>query len=198
MGKLVYSMNVSLDGYVTDRAGEFASWAQPDEQVLAAITEATSTVSTYLLGRRMYEMMAVWETNPEIINQSPQSTQFARIWQAADKIVYSSTLEAVRTSRTQLRSRFDPGEVAQIKADAEGDDLRYFPGVKAGTQLGPRGSSADQGRRGRRCHRRGPHAGSRGAPTQIGRPHRRALVPSGCRQRAALPTESAARLGAAR
>jgi len=121
MGKLVYSMNVSLDGYVTDRAGEFASWAQPDEQVLAAITEETSTVSTYLLGRRMYEMMAVWETNPEIINQSPQSTQFARIWQAADKIVYSSTLEAVRTSRTQLRSRFDPGEVAQIKADAEGD-----------------------------------------------------------------------------
>src|SRR5690625_5387559 len=114
-------MNVSLGGYVTDHAGEFAAGAQPDEQVLAAITEETSAVSTYLLGRRMYEMMAVWETNPEIINQSPQSTQFARIWQAADKVVYSSTLEAVRTSRTHLRSRFDPGEVAQIKADAQGE-----------------------------------------------------------------------------
>ena len=66
-------------------------------------------------------MMSVWETDPEVIEQSPESTQFARIWQRADKVVYSRTLESVHTSRTQLRSRFNPEEVAQIKADAEGD-----------------------------------------------------------------------------
>ena len=121
MGKLVYSMNVSLDGYVADREGEFASWAQPDEQVLAAINEETSAISTYLLGRRMYEMMAVWETDPDVIEQSPQSAQFAQIWQGADKVVYSRTLNAVHTSRTQLHFRFDPEEVAQIKAEAEGN-----------------------------------------------------------------------------
>ena len=121
MGKLVYSMIVSLDGYVADRDGEFASWAQPDEQVLAAINEVSSQASTYLYGRRMYEMLTVWETDPEVIEQSPQSAEFAQLWQAADKIVYSRTLETVRTRRTQLRSEFDPQEVAQIKADAEGD-----------------------------------------------------------------------------
>ncbi len=121
MGKLVYSMIVSLDGYVADHAGEFDSWARPDEQVLASINQETSAAGTYLLGRRMYEMMAVWETNPEIIHQSPQSTQFARIWQAANKVVYSRTLKAVNTSRTQLRSTFNPEEVAQIKASANSD-----------------------------------------------------------------------------
>lgn len=121
MGKLIYSMIVSLDGYVADAEGEFASWAQPDEQVLSAINEEATAASTYLLGRRMYEMMAVWETDPEIIGQSPESTHFAHIWQRADKVVYSRTLESAHTSRTQLRSRFDPEEVAQIKADTEGD-----------------------------------------------------------------------------
>ncbi|MDN4480013.1 dihydrofolate reductase family protein [Demequina muriae] len=121
MGTLVYSMNVSLDGYVADSQGEFASWARPDEQVLAAINEETSAVDTYLLGRRMYEMMAVWETDPAIIGQSPESTQFAQIWQSANKVVYSRTLETVHTSRTQLRSRFNPAEVAQIKADVSGN-----------------------------------------------------------------------------
>lgn len=121
MGKLVYSMIVSLDGYVTDGAGEFASWAQPDEQVLASINAEASTVSTYLLGRRMYEMMAVWEINPEVIKQSPQSTQFAQIWQGADKHVYSRTLDTAHTTHTQLHSHFDPMEVAQIKSEAEGD-----------------------------------------------------------------------------
>lgn len=120
MGKLLYSMIVSLDGYVADREGEFASWAQPDEQVLAAINEELEDVSTYLLGRRMYEMMAVWETDPEVIGQSPESTQFARIWQSADKVVYSRTLESVPTRRARLRAEFDPREVAQLKADSDG------------------------------------------------------------------------------
>lgn len=121
MGKLMYSMIVSLDGYVADRDGEFDSWARPDEQVLAAINAQTKAVDTYLMGRRMYEMMAAWETDPDVIGQSPESTRFAQIWQDAKKVVYSRTLEAVHTSRTELRSRFDPEEVAQIKADAAGD-----------------------------------------------------------------------------
>ena len=77
MGKLLYSMIVSLDGYVTDREGEFSSWAQPDEQVLAAINEELENVSTYLLGRRMYEMMAVWETDAEVIERETAVTGVA-------------------------------------------------------------------------------------------------------------------------
>lgn len=121
MGKLVYSMHVSLDGYVADREGEYASWARPDEQVLSAVNKESTRVGTYLLGRRMYETMAVWETDPDVIEQSPESTQFARTWQAADKFVYSRTLDEIHTSRTQLRSRFDPEEVERIKANAEGN-----------------------------------------------------------------------------
>lgn len=131
MGTLVYSMQVSLDGYVADAAGEFASWARPDEQVLAAINDEHSNVSTYLLGRRMYQMMAVWETSREVIEQSPQSTEFARIWQGADKVVFSRTLEVVDTSRTQLRAQFDPEEVAKIKADAQGNVTIDGPTVAA-------------------------------------------------------------------
>lgn len=121
MGRLIYSMTVSLDGYVADADGEFASWAQPDEQVLDAINQETARVSTYLLGRRMYEMMASWEIDDEVITQSPQSTAFARIWQAADKVVYSRTLTTVPTRRTRLRAAFDPDEVRQLKARADGD-----------------------------------------------------------------------------
>src|SRR5690625_7026761 len=113
-------MIVSLDGYVADREGEFASWAQPDEQVLAAINEELEDVSTSLLGRRMYEMMAVWETDPEVIEQSRESAQFARIWKSADKVVYSGAVESVPTRRTSLRAQFDPQEVAQLKADSDG------------------------------------------------------------------------------
>ncbi|GGD41846.1 deaminase [Microbacterium faecale] len=131
MGTLVYSMQVSLDGFVADAAGEFTSWARPDEQVLAAINDEHSRVSTYLLGRRMYQTMAVWETNPEVIEQSPQSTEFAQIWQKADKVVFSRTLEAVDTSHTQLRTRFDPEEVAQMKADAQGNVTIDGPTVAA-------------------------------------------------------------------
>src|SRR5690625_6718830 len=120
MGKLLYSMIVSLDGYVADREGEFSSWAQPDEQVLAAINEELEDVSTYLLGRRMYEMMAVWETDAEGIEQSPEAMQFARIWQSADKVVYCRTPEAVPTRRTRLRSALDPHAVGQLTTASEG------------------------------------------------------------------------------
>ncbi|WFP15743.1 dihydrofolate reductase family protein [Citricoccus muralis] len=131
MGQLVYSMIASLDGYVADEDGEFASWAQPDEQVLAAINETFSRVSTCLMGRRMYELMSVWETDDEVIHQSPKSTEFARLWQRADKIVYSRTLTSVPTSRTQLRAQFNPEEVARIKKEAAGDVTIDGPTVAA-------------------------------------------------------------------
>lgn len=121
MGQLVYSMIVSLDGYVADDDGEFDSWARPDEQVLATVNEQAAEVSTYLYGRRMYEMMAVWETDPTVIDQSPESTRYAGIWQSADKVVFSRTLEAVHTKRTQLRSRVDREDLAQLKAAADAD-----------------------------------------------------------------------------
>lgn len=121
MGKLVYSMITSLDGYVADPAGEFASWAMPDEEVLAAVNVQSERVGTYLYGRRMYEMMAVWETDPAVAAQSPQSQDFARLWQSADKIVYSTTLTEVPTQRTRLEHSFEPGAVQALKNATEAD-----------------------------------------------------------------------------
>lgn len=121
MGNLIYSMITSLDGYVADEAGEFASWAQPDEEALAAVNDQVSQVGTYLYGRRMYETMAVWETDPAVAAQSPGSQDFARLWQAADKVVYSGTLPQVSTARTELRREFDPAHVAALKASGTAD-----------------------------------------------------------------------------
>ena len=120
MGKLIYSMIASLDGYVADRDGDF-TWAQPDEEVLEDVNRDIAGVSTYLYGRKMYEMMRVWETDPAVAGQSPQSEDFARIWSTADKVVYSTTLPEVDTTRTQLERRFDPDKVRRLKSRTEGD-----------------------------------------------------------------------------
>lgn len=120
MGKLIYSMISSLDGYVADEQGNF-DWAVPDEEVLEAINRDTASVSTYLYGRRMYEMMRVWETDPAIAAQSPRSQDFARIWVKADKVVFSTTLAGVDTQRTRLERTFDPAQVRRLKAQAAGD-----------------------------------------------------------------------------
>lgn len=120
MGRLVYSMNVSSDGFVADVGGEFG-WGEPDEEVLAAINEATARAGTYLYGRRIYELMHVWETDPDIAVGSPGSAEFAEIWQRADKVVYSTTLEDVRTRNTRLRRSFDPEEVREIVDATDGD-----------------------------------------------------------------------------
>ena len=121
MGTLVYSMQVSLDGFVADAAGEFASWARPDEQVLAAINDEHSRVSTYLLGRRMYQTMAVWETNPEVIEQSPQSTEFAQIWQKADKVVFSRLSRSSRHIAYAAAHTVRPGRGRADEGDAQGN-----------------------------------------------------------------------------
>lgn len=118
---LIYSFLASLDGYVADEAGRF-DWAVPDEEVLDFINAAERDVGTYLYGRTMYEMMTGWENDPALAEQSPKSAEFAQIWQAAEKVVFSRTLESVSTKRTRLERLFDPALVRQIKADA-GHDL---------------------------------------------------------------------------
>jgi dihydrofolate reductase len=129
MAKLIYSAIASLDGYVEDEDGKF-DWAAPDEEVLAFVNDLERPVGTYLLGRRMYETMAVWETNPGLAGDSPGSRDFAAIWPAAGKIVYSRTLEAAPTARTRIEREFDPDAVRRVKETA-GHDLTVGGAVLA-------------------------------------------------------------------
>lgn len=121
MAKLIYSAIASLDGYIEDEDGTF-DWAEPDEEVHAFVNELERPVGTYLYGRRLYETMVGWETDPSFAERSRVTRDFAEIWQAADKIVYSRTLEAVSTARTRIEREFDPEAVRQLKAVA-GRDL---------------------------------------------------------------------------
>ncbi len=105
MAKLIYSAIASLDGYVADEDGNF-DWAVPDEEVHTFINDLNRPIGTYLYGRRMYETMAGWETDHTLADQSPLMRDFAEIWRAADKVVYSKTLEAVSTARTRIERDF--------------------------------------------------------------------------------------------
>lgn len=120
MAKLVYSAITSLDGYVADASGDF-EWAAPDEQVHAFVNDLERPIGTYLYGRRMYEVMAFWSRPGAAAGGSPAMRDYAGLWQAADKVVYSATLAAVHTDRTRLERRFDPAEVARLKAAAGRD-----------------------------------------------------------------------------
>jgi dihydrofolate reductase len=120
VAKLIYTAITSLDGYIADQDGNF-DWAVPDEEVHTFINELERPIGTYLYGRRMYETMAGWETDPTLADQSPVMHDFAETWQAADKIVYSKTLETVSTARTRIERDFDPDAIRQIKASAERD-----------------------------------------------------------------------------
>jgi dihydrofolate reductase len=119
MAKLYYSALASLDGYVADEDGKF-DWAEPDEEVHTFINDLYRPVGTYLLGRRMYEVLLAWETI-DVADQPSFIKDFAEIWQAADKIVYSKTLETVSSARTRIERDFDPEAVRQLKAEAERD-----------------------------------------------------------------------------
>ncbi|MGJ9405995.1 dihydrofolate reductase family protein [Nesterenkonia aurantiaca] len=121
MGKLIYFMLVSADGYVADEDGDF-QWGEPDEEVMRAINDQTRGIGTYLYGRKIYELMSVWETDPALAEDSPQAAEFAKIWTAAEKIVYSTTLTEVTTRRTRIERDFDPAEVQRIK-EASAEDL---------------------------------------------------------------------------
>lgn len=120
MGKLIYSMLMSVDGYVADPDGEF-DWNKPDEQVHSFINDQERSVSTYLYGRRMYQLMTYWETSHTLPDQTPAELEFARLWQAADKVVYSTTLTTPASERTQLHRAFDPAVVRKLKAESAGD-----------------------------------------------------------------------------
>jgi dihydrofolate reductase len=120
MAKLLYVLNASLDGYIADQDGKF-DWGAPGEEYYSFINDLLRPVGTYLYGRRLYELMAVWETDPAAAAQSPAARAFAQLWQAADKVVYSRTLAGAGTARTRIERGFDPQVVRQLKAAAERD-----------------------------------------------------------------------------
>jgi dihydrofolate reductase len=120
MGKLIYSAIASLDGYVADEQGKF-DWGEPDEEVHTFFNDLERPVGTYLYGRRLFEVMLAWE-NLDLADQPPFIQDFAEIWRAADKIVYSKTLEAVSSAKTRIERDFDPEAVRELKATA-GRDL---------------------------------------------------------------------------
>jgi dihydrofolate reductase len=130
VAKLIYASNMSVDGWTEDDRGAF-DWAPPDDDVFVFITELMRSAGTYLYGRRMYETLAVWETDPTLANRTDLTAGYASAWKAADKVVYSSTLDAPRTAKTRLERRFSPGAVRDLKAAAETDLLIGGPNLAA-------------------------------------------------------------------
>ena len=120
MAKLIYATNVSLDGYIEDERG-FIEMGPMNDDLYAPYTDLLRSAGTFLYGRRLYESMAVWETDAALAAQSDVMAGFATAWQAANKVVYSTTLAAVQTAKTRLEDRFDPASVRDMKASATRD-----------------------------------------------------------------------------
>ena len=120
MGSLIYSAIASLDGYIADADGRF-DWARPDEDVHRFVNDLERPVGTYLYGRRMYETMLAWERPEAFVGDSEVMRDFAGIWQAADKVVYSRTLASASSARTRIERAFEPEAVRALKAAAERD-----------------------------------------------------------------------------
>ena len=121
MAKLIYSFIMSLDGYVADRDGRF-DWAEPDEEVHTFVNGLQRGIGTYLFGRRLYEVMVAWEDPSAFAQEPPYIQDFAELWKAADKVVFSRTLDRPSSERTRIEREFDADAVRQLKADA-GQDL---------------------------------------------------------------------------
>jgi len=119
VAKLIYSALMSLDGYVADEDGNF-DWARPSEEVHVFVNDLERPVGTHLYGRRLYEVMAYWETAPAE-DASAEMRDYAELWRAADKVVYSGTLDRVTTARTRLERSFEPDAVRALKATASRD-----------------------------------------------------------------------------
>ncbi|HEY2792445.1 MAG TPA: dihydrofolate reductase family protein [Micromonosporaceae bacterium] len=130
MASLIYSALGSLDGYTVDRNGNF-DWAAPTPEVHAFVNDMERPIGTYLYGRRMYETMVYWQTASTGDDEPAEAVDYARIWQAADKIVYSTTLDAVSSPRTRLERAFDPDAVRRLKAEADRDLSVGGPGLAA-------------------------------------------------------------------
>ena len=120
MAKLIYFTPASLDGFIADGTGNF-DWSAPSEEVFAFITDLVRPIGTYLYGRKTYQTMAVWQTPDIIPGLTPALLNFARIWQAADKIVYSKSLGTVSTPRTRLEREFDPQAISELKSQLPHD-----------------------------------------------------------------------------
>lgn len=129
MGRLICSMMTSLDGFVADGDGRF-DWCRPGEEVHAAANDVMRPIGTHLYGRRLWEVMSAWQTM-DVRDEPPVIADFARLWRGADKVVFSTTLESVRTPRTRLERRFDPVAVAALVRDAPHDVLIGGPGLAA-------------------------------------------------------------------
>lgn len=128
MGRMLYTVIASLDGYLADESGDF-DWAAPGEEAHAFINDMERSVDTHLFGRRMYEVMRSWETVSDEPDQPPVMLDFARQWLDTDKVVYSRTLEEATTARTRIEREFDPAEVARLKEAAPGDLSVGGPGL---------------------------------------------------------------------
>jgi dihydrofolate reductase len=120
MGKLIYAAITSLDGYVEDEQGRF-DWAMPDEEVHAFVNDLERRIGTYLYGRRMYETMVFWETASTEVDEPAMVRDYAGIWRATDKVVYSRTLQTVSSARTRIEREFDPDAVRLLKQSSEAD-----------------------------------------------------------------------------
>jgi dihydrofolate reductase len=131
MADLIYTAQLSLDGYIADEHGKF-QWAVPDDDVLAFINDQERPIGTYLYGRRLYEVMAFWETFPMDPAQPQLMREFAELWRAPDKIVYSTTLQKPTTARTRIESTFDPAAVRAMKDAADRDIGIGGPALAAG------------------------------------------------------------------
>ena len=136
MAKLIYSAITSLDGYVADKEGNF-DWAAPSEEVHAFVNQLERSIGTHLFGRRMYETMVYWETAHTRPDSSPVELDYAEVWQAADKIVYSRTMADVSSARTRIEREFDPDSVRELK-QRTGRDLSV-----GGAELGAQAIKAD-------------------------------------------------------
>jgi dihydrofolate reductase len=120
VAKLIYAAITSLDGYLEDADGRF-DWATPDDDVLAVINDLERPIGTYLYGRRMYQTMAGWETAAHVSADQPLTLDFAQLWQAAEKVVFSTTLETVTTARTRIERSFDAASIRSLKVSADAD-----------------------------------------------------------------------------
>ena len=122
MGRLIYSTQVSLDGFIADRSGSF-DFTHPDDEVHGFVNDSLRPIGTHLYGRRLYDVMVFWETVPDDSSVPPVQRDFGRIWRGAEKVVHSRTLDRVATHRTTLEREFDPDAVRRLKAASDADLL---------------------------------------------------------------------------
>ena len=120
MGRLISTHIASLDGYINDEQGRF-DWSEPDEQVHAFVNDLERPIGTYLYGRRLYEVMTYWETALEQPDAHEVEQDYARLWQAAEKVVYSTTLAEPSTARTRIERTFDPDAIRKLKDESDRD-----------------------------------------------------------------------------